>query len=270
MSRKERLGLDFYSIDTDLFFNRKIKRLIKNFGGNGYLIYSFLLTEIYRDKGCFIAWDSNTAFDVSDTINVKETLVNEVVSYCCSVGLFNKELLTNENVLSTKNIQEFWVKVVKGAKRKTTSVPNMYNLLKLPEKVKKEVSTLKAESITVESEFITIKEEESTQRKEKESKVKKSKEEEEEKKNVFFDIKILKEDYLKNDRIVASFCKNQKINAYKLAIFLKEFNSNLEDTGKHSKTFEDYATHFLSWFRKQEAKKPKQSAVDKLNTALGV
>ena len=44
MSRKERLGLDFYSIDTDLFLNRKIKRLIKNLGGNGYLIYSFILT----------------------------------------------------------------------------------------------------------------------------------------------------------------------------------------------------------------------------------
>lgn len=168
MARPQKKGLDFYSVDTGLFLNRKIKRVIRSFGGNGYMIYSHILTEIYRDKGCFIEWDSNTAFDVSDTLNVKETLVNEVVSYCANVGLFDKELLRCENVLTSKNIQEFWLKVSRKAKRKDLSIDSRFDLTR-------EETTATEELIPSEREETNSKQEESTQRKGKERKVKESK-----------------------------------------------------------------------------------------------
>lgn len=130
MSRPPRTGLDYYSLETDIFHNRKIRRLLKAFDSKGFLIYTYILTEIYRDKGCFLEWDENTAFDVSDYLNIKESIVNEVVNYCCTVGLFNKELLTSESVLTTENIQKFWVSVSKSADRKIRTVPDNISLLK--------------------------------------------------------------------------------------------------------------------------------------------
>lgn len=171
MARKEKRGLDYYNIETDIFQNRKIRRLLKSFGAKGYLVYSYLITEIYRDKGCFMEWDENTAFDVSDALNEKQSLVSEIVSYCCNVGLFNKELLTSENVLTAKNIQEFWVKVSKSAKRKCSDVDVRFNLVS-------SIGTVNTEESTLKTEFKTVKQEESTQSKVKESKVNKSIEEE--------------------------------------------------------------------------------------------
>lgn len=167
MARKEKRGLDYYNIETDIFQNRKIRRLLKAFGAKGYLVYSYLITEIYRDKGCFLEWDENTAFDVSDALNEKQSLVSEIVSYCCNTGLFNKELFKNENVLTARNIQEFWVKVSKSAKRKCSDVDVRFNLVS-------SIGTLKAEESTLKTEFKTVNREESTQSKVKESKVKKS------------------------------------------------------------------------------------------------
>ncbi|ARV05558.1 hypothetical protein BTO04_02080 [Polaribacter sp. SA4-10] len=102
--------------------NRKIKRLIKNFSGNGFLIYSFILTEIYRDKGYFLEWDNDADFDIFEALNISENLVNEVVNYSCLIGLFNQELWEEKNIITTKNIQEFWAKVAKIVKRKNQAV----------------------------------------------------------------------------------------------------------------------------------------------------
>lgn len=192
MARPEKTGLAFFNVDTDIFQNRKIRRLIKNFGANGFLIYTFILTEIYRDKGHFIEWDSDTAFDVADSLRVKETLVENVIFYCCSVSLFNKELLTNEKVITNLRIQEFWSRVVKAAGRKNTRVNSNINLLK----------TVNNQESTPNNQETELNNQESTQRKVKKSKVKKTIEEREAdfKKQVFshsnFTKNILKEFFM--------------------------------------------------------------------------
>lgn len=146
MARPSKTGLDYYNIDTDLFQNRKVKRLIKTFCGKGFMIYSFVLNEIYRDNGCFIVWDSNTAFDVSDTLNVSENLVKEVIDYCGVVGLFNAELLSREGILTSKNIQERWEKISKDARRSVFQVSQI--------EPKFSLTHVKTELITVETTLI--------------------------------------------------------------------------------------------------------------------
>ena len=134
MARETKTGLNYYNIDTDIFMNRDIKRLIKNFSGKGFTIYTFILTEIYRDKGCYLLWDKDTAFDVSDVLHFSESLVEEVKNYCISTGLFNKELYESESILTSKNIQERWFKICKTAKRSNYNLPIEYNLiLSIPE-----------------------------------------------------------------------------------------------------------------------------------------
>ena len=77
-----KIGLEYYRFYTNRYQNIKIKRLKREYGCDGIAIYDYILTEIYRDKGCFIEWDESRAFDVADYFNIKESLVNEVVKGC--------------------------------------------------------------------------------------------------------------------------------------------------------------------------------------------
>lgn len=89
-------GFPFYRAETDRFQDIRIKRLKKEFKGAGYAVYSYILNEIYRVKGCFLEWDESTAFDVSEYWDLKESQVEEIVKYCCAIGLFDKGLFIFE------------------------------------------------------------------------------------------------------------------------------------------------------------------------------
>lgn len=105
-----KIGLEYYSADTDRFQDIRIKRLKKDFGCDGFAVYEYILNEIYRVKGCFLAWDESTAFDVAEYWGLKETKVNEIVCYCCAVGLFDKALFNKSNVLTNMEIQQQYIK----------------------------------------------------------------------------------------------------------------------------------------------------------------
>lgn len=128
-------GFQYYSVETDRYQDKKIRRLKKEFGCSGIAVYDFLLCEIYRVKGCFLEWDDSTAFDVADYFGLKETLVKEIVNYCCAVGLFSRELLTSERVLTSLSIQTRFTDWSKKAKRADIKIPEEYVIL--PEENKK-------------------------------------------------------------------------------------------------------------------------------------
>lgn len=126
MSKK---GFIYYSIVTDRYQDMRIKKLKKHLGCAGIAVYDFILCEIYRVEGCFIVWDENTAFDVSDYFGLKETVIEEIVSYCCHVGLFNRELRDREGVLSSHSIQSRFIEWSRIAKRKNVIIPEKIKLL---------------------------------------------------------------------------------------------------------------------------------------------
>jgi hypothetical protein len=133
-----KIGFNYYPVDTDRYFDSKIRRLKKNHGCKGIAVYDYILCEIYRDKGCFIMWDADTAFDVAEYFGLEETTVDEIVNYCCYVGLFDKELLVNERVLTSHSIQERFTEMSLRAKRKNFKIPEKYKIIqeesfKLPE-----------------------------------------------------------------------------------------------------------------------------------------
>lgn len=122
-------GLLYYNADTDRFQDVRIRRLKKDMGCDGFAVYEYILNEIYRVRGCFLVWDESTAFDVAEYWGLKETKVNEIVRYCCAVGLFNKALLSNGNVLTSSSIQSRYVNMCIRAKRKEIIIPEQFNIL---------------------------------------------------------------------------------------------------------------------------------------------
>ena len=127
-------GFSYYSIDTDRYQDIRIKRLLKEFKANGIAVYDYICNEIYRVKGSFIEWDASTVFDAAEHFDLKESTVNEIVNYCCFVGLFSKELLTNERELTSPSIQKRFVDWRIISKRKAIIIPERLNIL--PEEYK--------------------------------------------------------------------------------------------------------------------------------------
>ena len=129
-------GLLYYTSDTNRFKeDLRIKRLKKDMGCDGYAVYEYILNEIYRVGGCFLVWDESTAFDVAEYWGLKETKVNEIVRYCCAVGLFDKALLSNGNVRTSSSIQSRYVNMCIRAKRKEIIIPEQFDIL--PEESRK-------------------------------------------------------------------------------------------------------------------------------------
>ena len=123
-------GFPFYRAETDRFQDIRIKRLKKEFKGAGYAVYSYILNEIYRVKGCFLEWDESTAFDVSEYWDLKESQVEEIVKYCCAIGLFDKGLFTNGRVITSRAIQIRYIEMNKLAKRNSFDIPDNIVLFK--------------------------------------------------------------------------------------------------------------------------------------------
>lgn len=122
-------SLEFYRVDTNRYQDIRIKRLKKAFHGTGIAVYDYILCEIYRVRGCYIVWDESTVFDVAEYFDLKESQVKEIVNYCCSVGLFDKELLVRGSVLSSSAIQRRYIEMCTAAKRKEIIVPEQYRIL---------------------------------------------------------------------------------------------------------------------------------------------
>ena len=132
-----RVGLSYYSVDTDRYLDIRIRRLVKAFGCDGIAVYDYLLCNIYRVKGCFAAWDESTAFNVAEYLRLKESGVLEIVRYCGVVGLFNKELLSR-GIITSAAIQRRYIDTCIRAKRKNLEIPEFCRILpeetaKLPE-----------------------------------------------------------------------------------------------------------------------------------------
>ena len=135
-------GFPYYRAETDRFQDIRIKRLKKEFKGTGYAVYSYILNEIYRVKGCFLEWDESTAFDVSEYWDLKESQVEEIVKYCCAIGLFDKGLFTSGRVITSRAIQIRYLEMSKLAKRTNFNIPDNICLIleeipKLPEEIRK-------------------------------------------------------------------------------------------------------------------------------------
>lgn len=124
-------GLSYYTIDTDRYQDRRIKRLKKSFGCQGVAVYDFLLCEVYRVNGCFSEWDQDTAFDVAEYFGLKESVVNEIVKYCGAVGLFDATLLSR-GIITSPAIQRRYLEMCGRAKRTNVIIPEECRIL--PEK----------------------------------------------------------------------------------------------------------------------------------------
>ena len=164
-------GLSYFSIDTDRYQDRRIKRLKKVMGCKGLAVYDYVLCEVYRDKGCVLVWDEDCAFDVAEYLGLTEKVVQEIVGYCGVVGLFDTELLSR-GIITSRSIQKRYLEACARSKRKDATIPEEWRLLSIREESAK--TTEESDIITEESEKTTEVCDKVNKSKVKENKIKES------------------------------------------------------------------------------------------------
>ena len=111
MARPKKKGLDYFPVDTDIFQNVKIRRLIRRHKQAGFLLYMQLLCDIYRHS-FYIQLTDDYCFDLAEQWNLTERGVKTMIRSMIEFGLFYNNL-HRKDILTSGSIQERYF-IVKG------------------------------------------------------------------------------------------------------------------------------------------------------------
>jgi len=131
MARKNESGISYFPMNTDHHQNSKIKLLINDCGPVAYMVFQFMCSEGYNKDGYFFdASDEDTlTLFASDICKIPLDTVNKIISCCIKRKLFDGEMYTRFQILTSKRMQSNYLEAVK---RRTTgtSILDKFNLIK--------------------------------------------------------------------------------------------------------------------------------------------
>jgi hypothetical protein len=111
-------SLSYFPHSTNTFFERRIRKLLLEHQANGYLLYNYLKTEIFKMNGYYLDYDELLYDDISDWFKfLSKESVGEILNTLFEIGLFDKQIFFNQKILTSVSIQEDFVDIMKGMRR---------------------------------------------------------------------------------------------------------------------------------------------------------
>lgn len=107
MARPTKLGLEYFSLDVDIFEDEKVIPVSSAFGAKGECIIIRVLCAIYRN-GYFAECSEAFKFKIAKQANLPESLVSEVIAGLVKWGFFDKAVFDSFSVLTSTGIQKRW------------------------------------------------------------------------------------------------------------------------------------------------------------------
>ncbi len=105
MARPNKEGLDYFSLDTDITSDDKIKLIKAKHGLVGFAVVILLLTKIYKE-GYYYHWSEDEQYLFADDARVDINVVMLIVNDCINRGFFNQELYNKFGILTSRGIQK--------------------------------------------------------------------------------------------------------------------------------------------------------------------
>ena len=118
MARISKPGLDYFPLDVNFFQDRKVRRISNRHHAAGIAALTSLLCLIYKEKGCYVAWNQDTLFDISQEVCCEEEEMQAIIDDCLSVGLFDTYIYKEYGILTSQAIQEQYHKIITDSRRK--------------------------------------------------------------------------------------------------------------------------------------------------------
>ncbi len=112
MARPIKDGVDYFPVDVDFFRDDKVRMLRSEFGAKGIYLLMYLLCELYRSNGYYMAWDDDKCYLVSDGAGCgcDVGFVREFVLGCLRRSVFDDGVYKQFQVLTSAGIQRRFVK----------------------------------------------------------------------------------------------------------------------------------------------------------------
>ena len=180
MARPTAKGVEYFPLNVNFINDLKVRKLLLACGAESIAVLIYLLSTIYKDEGYYVEIHKDEIDLIALDVNVIPEFVLEVINKACEVRFFDVNLYNNFNILTSKGIQERYLKITE--RRKNSVVITQFN------------------SINVDNNPVNVYK--STQSKVKERKEKKSK------------VKSLSNDSVKNVYLTETEkrdCMNKKI-----------------------------------------------------------
>lgn len=134
MARPQKEGIDYFTLDVKM--DDEIKLIEAKFGIAGFGVLIKLYQIIY-DNSYFIKWTEREQLLYSNRVNADINLIIEVINECLKWNIFNKELFTRYQVLTSRGIQKRYIEATQ--RRKEVSFYKEYLLVDLEEKYSEKV-----------------------------------------------------------------------------------------------------------------------------------
>lgn len=194
MARPTAKGVEYFPLNVNFINDLKVRKLLLSCGAESIAVLIYLLSTIYKDEGYYVEIHEDEIDLIALDVNVTPEFVLEVINKACEVRFFDVNLYENFNILTSKGIQERYLKITE--RRKNSVVITQFNLVN----VYNNSVNVNNNSINVNNNSINVYDNE--QSKVKESKGKKSK------------VKSLSNDSVKNVYLTETEkrdCMNKKI-----------------------------------------------------------
>ena len=194
MARPTAKGVEYFPLNVNFINDLKVRKLLLSCGAEAIAVLIYLLSTIYKDEGYFVEIHEDEIDLIALDVNVTPQFVLEVINKACEVRFFDVNLYNNFNILTSKGIQERYLKITE--RRKNSVVITQFNLIN----VYNNSINVNNNSVNVDNNSVNVYK--STQSKVKESKEKKSK------------VKSLSNDSVKNVYLTQTEerdCMNKKI-----------------------------------------------------------
>lgn len=120
MGRPKKQGLEYFTNDVTFYQDIKIRKLIRYKGIQAVPVYHILLCQIYT-SGYYLQWDEDIPFIVSEMSGLEEDAIQDIIRYCVAIGLFDKGIFEQHQVLTSRGIQERYMTFCAVTKRKLPS-----------------------------------------------------------------------------------------------------------------------------------------------------
>ncbi|HCY77743.1 MAG TPA: hypothetical protein DHV28_17670 [Ignavibacteriales bacterium] len=140
MGRLEKRGLSYFSHDTDMFFDTKMKYIRAKHKLLGYAIYNRLLEIIYSENGYYLDLSDEFIILLSDELRIELNELETIINDFLNRELFSKKKYEAHNILTSKRIQENYIR---GCERRKSVYLTKEFLLINPETIFSEDAKIK-------------------------------------------------------------------------------------------------------------------------------
>ena len=127
MARPTAKGVEYFPLNVNFINDLKVRKLLLSCGAESIAVLIYLLSTIYKDEGYFVEIHEDEIDLIALDVNVTSEFVLEVINKACEVRFFDVNLYNNFNILTSKGIQERYLKITE--RRKNSVVITQFNLI---------------------------------------------------------------------------------------------------------------------------------------------